>query len=249
VGAIIIPGVEHTNNNIDESDDLKIYGCYDTVFGRGDSVEQGYAALRYDYLLKNTKDEKVRFEVEWGDGTYTTTDYVTDSIYVPHIFDKSGAYSVHVKYYNEKEWSEPFVVEMIDFYDISAVNTYIEPSIFRPRQKISLTTDLENIGNVASKGPANVVFYHVKNSKEIVIAKSEVGIIKPGDTKTVKASFKWFNDKDQHTILVKVEGLNGERTTVNNIEFGYFTAQGFIKTCLNNLKARVNNFFERFQKD
>ena len=245
----IIPSLVETKNGLIKSEPPKIYGCFDTVYGDGDKVEYGYATLRYDYLLKNTEDEKVKFKINWGDGASTTTDYVSDYIYVPHIYENSGIYSVIVKCSNEKQCSDPFEIEMVDFYDISVEKVYVKPSNFRPRQKINLCVDVENIGTTPTVESVNVVVHNVINSnKKQVISQTEVGIINPGSMETVEIPLKWFNDKNQHTIFIQVEELNGERTSVNNIEYGYFTAQGLISTSICSIKSAINGFFDRFPR-
>lgn len=248
VSIFFVFSINEEKKEIVKLDKLKISGCFDTFFGHGNKVEQGYVTLEYDYLLKNIKNQKNSYVLDWGDETSTTIDDVRGSIYVPHTYDKSGTYNILVKSSDEKDWSEPFSIGMLDFYDISAEDVYIKSSIFRPRQRIALCADLKNIGNIPTINHVKVVFYHVeKRDSKVIIAESEVGIIKPGNTKTVEIPFKWFNDKNQHKILVEVEGLNGERTTVNNIECGSFTAGGFIKTCLSALKSRVNGFLGELQ--
>ena len=237
--------VKTGKNDTRQIDNPKIFGCYNIHKGRGEKVEQGYATWTYSYLLKNTKKETIGFEIDWGDKTSKTYDDTSDSIYVPHTYKTSGTYNIKVRYSNENKWSEPFTIEMVDFYDINVKSIYSKPSNFRPRQKISLCVDLENIGTIPTTKSSKVVFYHIKDDKnEEVIAESNVGIIQPGDTETVEVLFKWFNDKEEHTIYVEVQEINGERNSVNNFHYEYLRAQSIVSLFINSIKSRIHGLLE-----
>lgn len=252
---IIFSQIKQEKNDITIIDESKIYGCYNSYYGHGEKVEQGYATLTYAYLLKNTKNKTLEFEIDWGDESTITYKHVSDISYVPHKYNKSGTYFIKVRCCNENKWSEPFIIEMINFYDINIKSIYSKPLIFRPKQKISLCVDLENIGNIPTSTSSKVILYYIKDDKnpqsyksKEIIAECNVGIIQPGCTETVEVLFKWFNDKKQHTIFVEVQEIDNERTSVNNIKYEDLASQSIFCSLINFIKSKITGFFSSFLK-
>jgi len=202
----------------------EIEGCYNTIYGQGEKVTEGYATLQYDFLVINQKNEPVEFEFNWGDETTSKTEKTNDRIYVSHEYSKSGTYQIIVRYKGEKVWSEPFEITMKDFFDIAIGEIKTDPSEFRPRQKISLKVDITNLGTISSEKSTRVSFYYLDTFEPKYIDEYSINILKPGQSQSVDVSFKWFNDRDSHTIYAELEEIDGDRTEINNIDYEYFSA-------------------------
>jgi len=202
----------------------RIKGCYNTIYGIGEEVTEGYATLRYDYLVINQKNNPAAFEFDWGDGTSSITDNTGDRRFVPHVYSESGTYDIKVRYIGENIWSEPFEINMKDFFDLSVGDIKTNPSEFKPRQNIELSVEITNLGTISSEKTAKISFYYLEGNEPKYIDKTSINSLKPGESKTVEISLKWFKDRDSHTIYVELEELNGERTDKNNIDYEAFTA-------------------------
>ena len=206
----------------------KIYGCYNTIWGNGEKVKSALTNKRYDFLTKNEINTPQKFEIDWGDGTTTTTKEVDDQIYIPHIYKKSGMYVVKAKYLSQETWSEEFELVVEDFFDLVIENVYTKPEKIRPGQKIKICADIKNTGTKPFYSYSKVRFFERENRIDDHIADSKVGAIEPGDTKTVEIDYKWPIDKKEHTIHVKVFKGKDEIDYSNNDKFEYFSGTGLL---------------------
>ncbi|RLF33433.1 MAG: hypothetical protein DRM98_02285 [Thermoplasmata archaeon] len=215
-------------------DTPKIDGCYDSYYGNGEKVDWGYVTIIYAYGISTTDpdDDDVKFIFNWGDGETTTTGFISSGgeYYVPHTYTKSGTYTITAKAEDihgaESSWSEPFEITMIDYFDLDVDRVYTDPTSFKPNERVDLCADIKNTGTLPSDSSARVSFYEITgHGDEEKIGETIVDIIDAGETSTaVISGFKWWNDREEHTILVEVESLPGERTDVNNIGIEYFSA-------------------------
>jgi len=223
-GMFLLNNFSNSKYNDQKPNIPKIIGCYNSIYGKNEIITQGYATLRYDYLLKNEKNKDVKFEIDWDDGTTTFTDLCSDLSYIPHRYKQSGTYKIKARYTNENIWSDSLEINMVDFYDLAIGEIYTKPSSFRPRQKIDLCVDIKNIGTISTDNSVKVEFYYFDEEEKISIGEEKVCKINSDGTESVEVSFRWFNDKNQYTIYVEVEKLDDEPFFNNNIDCEFFNA-------------------------
>ena len=204
-----------------------IDGCFNTIYGHGEEISEGYARLRYDYRVQNKLDESVQIVFDWGDGQTSTSQTVSADgyLYEPHVFENGGTYSIKARYSIYDSWSEPFEIPMNDHCDLK-VEIYTVPEKFTPGSTIDICATVTNIGSITATQSTNVQFYegHPDNGIEIEGPKS-IKKLSVDETDTVCIEdFKWWNDAYTHSIWVEVDSIPQERTTLNNIDDGHFTA-------------------------
>ena len=118
--------------------------------------------------------------IDWGEYSHTITNPIKDSIYVAHIFEKSGIYQIKVRYDDNDLWSEPFEIEMKDYIDLVTGEIYTKPSNFKPKQEIKICVNVSNSGTVQTRQDTKVLFYYKEDNQNKLLETKTLNSVKAG---------------------------------------------------------------------
>lgn len=197
----------------------------------GVDFDVGYANVRYNARVQNKLGGEVKFVFDWGDGTQTTTGYISRYVYEPHVYSKGGTYKIKVRYEQYSSWSNPFTFPVIDHSDLDVHHLESDPVSFRSGDSIDIIAKVENIESIATSQTTKLQFYY---EGEKIEEPKTVGILQPGEIPEVKLKdFKFPNTQTSRYFRAEVEYLNCEITDINNIGDGYFTPKPRTRSLMN----------------
>ena len=238
IGGLNASGISIKKTELQMSSDSapEIYSMH--VYTSCKEVNWGYAKIFYKALSKNEIGGEVDIIFDWGDGTESTMNGISDWVYANHEYSSSGTYQVKAKYDGYETWSEPFEFSVVDHCDLEIIDVYTIPDRFSKKDKIDIKATVKNVGTLSTTEDTTLYLYEGYDNldSENPITQKQTGLIAPGEEVTLTLEdFKWYGDEVTHSFWAKVEPVDGEidftdladnidDPNLNNVGDGHFTA-------------------------